>query len=89
MDFKLAARYPPDKINLKGDKKVDRIKEINTFIRQAELMAGELKPKTSSEEVIFFTAAMNWLTHRAGLRVLTPSDIKTAEELYGPLQKEK
>ena len=68
---------------------MDRIKEINSFIRQAELMAGELKPKTSAEEVIFFTAAMNWLTHRAGLRALTPSDIKTAEELYGPLQKEK
>lgn len=68
---------------------MDRIKEINSFIRQAELMASKIKPKTNADNAVFFTAAMNWLTHRAGLRVLTVSDIKTAEELYGPLQRGK
>lgn len=64
---------------------MNRIKEINSFIRQAELMADEIKPKNGIDETVCFTAAMNWLTHRAGLRVLTASDIKIAETLYGPL----
>lgn len=64
---------------------MDRVKEINSFIRAAELMARELKPKTDADKAAFFAAAMNWLTHRAGLRVLTAEDIKAAEELYGPL----
>ena len=64
---------------------MDRVREINSFIRQAELMVKEKGPKTNAEEATFFTAAMNWLTHRVGLRMLTASDIKTAEELYGPL----
>lgn len=64
---------------------MDRVKSINSFIRQAELMSSDLKPKTDAEESAYFTAAMNWLTHRAGLRVLTSEDIKVAEELYGPL----
>ena len=68
---------------------MDRVREINSFIRQAEFMADKLKPKTDVDESAFFIAAMNWLTHRAGLRVLTAEDIKMAEELYGPLQKEK
>lgn len=62
-----------------------RIKEINSFITIADRMATEKEPDNEDRQAAAYFAAMNWLLSRAGLRELTPLDVKIATEMYGAM----
>jgi len=62
-----------------------RTKEINSFISTANRMAKKVAGNNDDKHAAAYFAAMNWLLARAGLRELTPMDVKLATELYGEI----
>jgi len=68
---------------------IKRRQAIDALIPDAELLVKDVVSKQLSKDDAFeaaaFSAAMNWLAAGKGLRVLTHSDRKYAEMLYGKI----